>query len=389
MMPLGLTAPQLVAYHERLVLPHDFRVEVDVLDLDENHRSALEADFIDGQIDLERNPLGVSRTTTLTVHDPGHTLHLDDNSPFQGGLHFNRIIRPRHIVEMPWGLVTAIPSCGVLTKVTRDGSNLLLTTSDKAILAMEGRPPMKRAKGYNAVKAIRDFMEATGERRFRFQVPPAKRKRRLHKPYAIGWTNPPWKVCQEIAADVLDMQLIYSCDGALLLRNDPDKAAVTYDYVDLIGGARLDYDSTTVRNNVRVTGQLPKKKGEPKPKKFTEVAVAKASNAMSQGNRSRNGAPGYLPLVIEDLGIHKHETAKARANKELAKSLPLVVEATWTAVPFFHLDSGDRIKVIADIGDFQTPLLQGSIPLGLSGDASLGKKAVVSKPQRTGRRAAK
>lgn len=389
MMPLGITPTQRRQYHERLLMPHDFRVELDILHLDESPKGKLDADFIDGQVNLQRGG-GVARTSTFTIRDPGHSLHLDDDTPFEGGVSFNRMVRVRHIVQMPWGEVTAIPFVGPMTKLTREGDIVTLECQDKAIIAMEGRPPMTRRRGYNAVKAIRDFMEATGERHFRFDVPPKIRKRRLHKPHSIGWTRSPWSVCTQIADD-LGLQLVYGCDGFLLLRRVPETAAVEITDLDLIGGVKIDYDRANIRNHVRVTGQIPanKKTGLKKPRKFTEPVTARGKFFMAPGRMARNGAMGWLPLVIEDTSIKKHSRAVARAKAELDRATQLQVTASWSTLPFFDLDNGDKIRLTTPKGTLNTPLLEASIPLGLGGDASIGIQKPVSRARRSGRRGQK
>lgn len=392
MMPLGITPPQRELYHERLLLPHDFAVEVDVLHLDEKARGRLTGVFIDGQVNLQRAAGGVARTATFTLYDPDHDLHLDADGPAEGALFFDRIVRVRHIVEMPWGPVTAIPFCGPMTKIGREGDLLNLECQDKAILAMEGRPPMTRQKGTNAVRAIKDFMEATGERRFRFSIPNDRLKRkRLHKNYSVGWTRSPWSVCQQIAKDELDLDLVYSCDGALLLRRPAKNPVVIFAESDLTSGVKIDYDASRVRNYVRVQGEIPAKKGsgQKRPQKFAEWAVAKASHPMSPTRLGRNGEKRWLPLVIEDSSIKKHSVAKDKAERELAKLLPLQVTSSWSTLPFFHLDSGDWLRLNTAAGTVNTPLVEASLPLGLGGDAALGIQRKVSKPRRTGMRAVK
>lgn len=391
MIPLGITAPQRVQYEERLRENHAFAVNLDVLHLDEKPKGKLTGTFSDGQINLQRAPRGVSRSLTLTAYDPEHLLHLDATNPFEGAVFFDRMVRVRHVVEMPYGNVGAVGFCGPMTKIGRDGDILTIECQDKAVLAMEGRPPMKRPKGYNAVRAIKDFMGATGEKRFRFVVPKRKRGRRLPESFAISWTRSPWAVCQQIAKDVLNMQLVYAADGALLLRDFPGPGTIhlTHRYVDLVGGVRIDYSAEDVRNHVRVTGEIPVAKKAPpkaKPKPFTETATAKAKHPMSPPKLGRNGHPRYLPLVIKDTGIHKHTTAARRAREELARALPVTVVSSWQALPYFHLDTADRIKVVSDRGEFATPLLEASIPLGLGGDANYGRQIKVSKPRRSGSR---
>lgn len=393
MMPLGLGPDQRRQYLERLLHPHDFEIAIDVLRLDEKSTvGRLTGDFLDGQVNLQRPAGGVARTATFTLHDPEHAIHLDPESPVQGAIYFDRIVRVRHRVEMPWGIVTAIPFCGPMTKLGREADTLTIECQDKAILSMEGRPPMTRRKGHNAVDAITDFLKATGERRFRILLPDRLKAKRLQRSYSCGWGKSPWRAVQAIADNELGgAQAIYACDGAFLLRPYPQSPAMKLGEDDLTSGVKIDYDASAVRNHVRVTGAIPARRtpdpDDKKPQKFTETATARRSHPMSPQRLGRNDENRYLPLLIDDDGIKKHSTAKRRAEQLLEKNLPMRVTTSWSTVPVFHLDTGDLILIETESGDMRTPLLEGSIPLGLGGDASVNQLRKVSRPQRTGSRA--
>jgi hypothetical protein len=403
-MRLPLTGAQRQEYLQLISGPHDFDVEADVLTMEERHiatiRRKLRDDdgrvgFVDGQIDFQRDG-DVKRTGSLTFYDPDHALHLDNDSPFAGAVFADRLIRVRHIVELPDAGIDVHTAClvGSPVQVGRDGTNLTLTVHDKTVLATTGRPPYTVKKGRNAVDAIRSIMEdCTGERRFRF---PKGHKARLKKAYNVGWKDEasPWRVCQKIA-DAIDMQLIYAGDGYLVLRKRPHSPVVTiteggivldpskHQVAGLTGLPRVDYDVTSVKNVVRVTGHRKAKKGH-KQVKFTEVARARQKHALSPEHLGRHGVARPLPLLIDDSSIHKNKDATERAKRELRDNLPMSASYSVTAVPLFHLDYGDPIRVRTDMGDAIVPFTQGSFPLGLGGDASYGTQKQVSTPRRNG-----
>lgn len=382
MQPLGLTARQLAEYHELLMSPHDFEIRAAILNMEE--KTIGSAIIKDGQVNLQRDGL-VKRTATFTFYDPDHSLHLDTDSPFAGAVFADRMIRVRHRVELADGTeVVATPFVGPVIRIGREGDELTVECQDKTMLAVNGCPPKTVQKGQNAVDAIRDIMaDCTGERRFRF---PRDHKARLSKNFTVGWKeeSSPWRVCQKIAASI-DMQLIYSCDGVLVLRRRPRAVAISItERGRLAGFPRMDYDATSVRNHVRVTGQRKPKKGE-KQVKFTEVATAKPAHPMAPARLGRNGVKRFLPLLIDDSSIHKEEGAEARANRELRDALPMSVAMEVPSVPFFHLDYGDLIAVSTDFGDARMPFTSASIPLGLSGDQTVGATRRVSRPRRRSR----
>lgn len=378
MQPLGLTRPELDDYHAFLQSPHDFEIDVDVLKMDESHLGNLRPQFLDGQVNLQRDGV-VKRTATLTFYDPDHSLHLDSDSPFEGAVFADRMIRVRHIVKVPGiGEVRATPFVGPIVKVAREGDTLTAECQDKTLLAVEGCPHKTVKKGRLAVEAIREIMEdCTGETRFRL---PKNHKARLSRPYTVGWKPEasPWAVCQKIA-DQINMQLIYACDGALLLRRRPHKPllVITED-TGLTGPLRADYDVTSVRNIVRVTGEQNKKKHID----IAAVAKPKQRHPMSPHSLGRNGVPRYLPLLIDDSSIRKGSKARERARKELQNALPMGVTASFPAVPIFHLDYSDPVRVRSDWGAATVPFVEGSIPLGLGGDATVGTQKRVSRARR-------
>jgi len=378
MQPLGLRKGELDLYHAFILSPHDFKIEVDVLHMDEKHASSATARFIDGQVNLQRDGT-VKRTATLTFYDPDHAMRLDGDSPFEGAVFADRMLRVHHVVNVPGvGEVRSTPFVGPVVKVSRDGDQLTVECQDKTLLAVEGCPHKTVKKGRNAVDAIRDIMsDCTGEARFRL---PKNTKQRLHRSYSVGWKTEasPWAVCQKIAHD-LGMQLFYSCDGALVLRNKPRSAAITLRQDEaLTGPPQSDYDLTNIRNIVRVTGLQNKKKHI----HIAAVAKPSASHPMSPHNLGRNGVPRYLPLLIDDSGIKKGSKARARAKQELDDALPMQVDASFPSAPFFHLDYGDLVRARSDWGSLTIPFTEGSIPLGLTGDASTGAQKRVSKPRR-------
>jgi hypothetical protein len=382
MQPLGLNRRQMAEYHELLMEPHDFEIRVAVLDMEEKLIGM--AAFKDGQVNLQRDGL-VKRTATVTLYDPDHSLHLDTDSPFAGAVFADRMIRVRHKVELSDGTdVVATPFVGPVIRIGREGDEVVVECQDKTLLAVNGCQPKTVQKGQNAVDAIRDIMaDCTGERRFRF---PQAHKARLSRNYSVGWKEEasPWRVCQKIAASI-DMQLIYSCDGALVLRRRPRAVSLSIaEHGRLTGFPRMDYDATGVKNHVRVTGQRKPKKGE-KQVKFTETATAKPTHPMAPARLGRHGVPRFLPLLVDDSSIHKDEGAKARANRELRDALPMQVSMEVPSVPFFHLDYGDLIAVRTEFGDANLPFTSASIPLGLSGDQTVGAVRRVSRPRRRSR----
>jgi hypothetical protein len=395
--PLGFApgSTEEAAYLARLFSNHDFAIALDLVKLDHTPiRSLLDQTTnqpltLDGQINLQRDS-AVRRTATFTFDDPEHSLHLDADSPWEGAIFADRMIRVRHTVTVPGiGKVTAVPFIGPITKVSRDGDAVSVECQDKACLALTGGPPVKVTKGSDAVAAIRKLMaQGAGETKFRL---PSGLKRNLHKAYATGWHDDasPWLVCSRIA-NQLNRQLLYSCDGYLTLRPLPTLSSVTATGLVITSPPTVDWDSSEVRNIVRVTGTLaPKKKKttradakpqlERPPTKLSAVAVAAASHPLSPNKLGRNGVPRYLPVLIEGAVYKSLSQARQLASTTLTRSLPLTTGVAFDMIPVFHLDVGDVITAQTSSGRVVVRLEEGSIPLTVSGDMSVGYQRRVSR----------
>ena len=390
MMPLGLTPTQQNTYVSYLWSNHDFALSVDVINLNHTPIRSVTGVTLDGQINLQRDaPVG--RTATFNFYDPDHSLHLDADSPWEGAVYMDRMIRVRHTVTVPGvGQVTAVPFVGPITKVARDGDVVAVECQDKACLALTGSPPVVAKKGMNAVDGIRRIMTlASGENLFRLPVIP---RRPLASTFQTGWHDDaaPWVVCQQIAA-TLNQQLYYSCDGYLTLRPWPTQAAITADGRAITSAPKVDFDATSVANMVRVDGTLapppPQKKtgnakaspGKEAPvTKLSAVAIAAANHPLAPSRLGRNGVPRYLAVLIEGQQYKTLAAGRALASTTLDRSIAMTAGVSFDMIPVFHLDLGDLIVAQVDAGRVVVRLQEGSIPLAVGGDMSVGTQRAVS-----------
>ncbi len=403
MQPLG-SHELLAAYHERITGSHDYDIFVDVLTM--NERPLSPAALVDGQINIQRDT-GVRRTGTLTLLDPDSGLNLDTASPSKGALFANRLVRVRHVVDVPgYGNVIATPFIGPISKLNRNGATIDIEVQDKTALAILGCPPITVTKGTNAVSAIVKIMrERTGE--FRFRVPVGTRQR-LARNYSTGWPDEssPWAVCGRIARSA-GLQMFYSCDGYFTLRPRPTQPVFEFDEAVLTSAVSGDNDFSGFVNYARATA------GD----KIVRIAEAPADHPMSPGNVEfkRNGVKRYLPSLADVTGpgdrpdrpgtkrrpaskaqLHKFATemekygnrvntasglAQATADSLLAAGLPMNANLAAAAVPVFHLDVDDPILLSTRTDETILPFAEASIPL-TNGDMSVGLKRRVSRPGR-------
>lgn len=381
MQPLG-SAALLEAYHDRLNSPHDYDLTVEVLDM--NERALSPARLVTGQVNILRDS-DIRRTSNLTLLDPDRGLNLDADSPFQGALFADRMIRIRHYLEVPaFGVVVATPFVGPISQLNRNGATIDIECQDKTALAILGCPPYTVTKGTNAVTAIRNIMAArTGETKFRL---PAGTKYRLARAYSTGWPDEssPWAVCQTIAR-AAGLQMFYSCDGYLTLRPRPTQPVYEFGKRNLTSAVAGSNDFAGVINHARAVAD-----------KIVRTATAPADHPLNPTRLGRNGVPRYLPSLADldapdkpDRPGSKHRkaskaqlkkyaiemekygdqvksvTAKAQAtaNSLLASGLPMNTDLAWAAVPAFHLDVDDVVRLTTDQGSTNLPLSEATIPL--------------------------
>lgn len=377
MQPLASGA-KLAAYHARLRGSHDFHIHVDILTL--NEAVVGSATILDGQVNIIDSGL-VRRSATLTLSDPAGALDFADGSAWSGThVWVDRLVRIRHVINVPgYGDVTAIPFVGPPTAISRSGAEVQVECQDKAALATRGARPYTAAKGANAVTAIRNIMSVcTGE--FKFRMPSSTR--RLSKAYSVGWSDDasPMQVASSIASAELGMQLLYSCDGYLMLRPLPQSAVADVGFVTDVANTSVDF--TTISNFVVVAGGLVSKKAG----KNTIVTRATSTGTVPSGSPidpsriARNGVPRYLPLVISEDSYKTTKQTAARAATEVTKASRVVDDLTATVVPMFHLDADDIIAASSTPTTRRTMRFHsGSIPLGVTGDMTIGFVAWVSK----------
>lgn len=364
-----LDAAGAAAYTARLNSPHDFNIEVDVLDMDEHLIGQLQ--FLDGQVNFQKQARdstnGIARTANLVVLDPADLLQV---SLLQGQAFGNKLVRVRHTVDVAGvGEVSVEAGTFTISQPQGDSYELTLELQDLSSLAVRGTKPYAVKKGKNAVDAWVAIMRDTvGARKFRV---PTGIKTTLPDPLNVGWSDDasPWAVGQKIA-DLLDMEQLVSHDAYWTLRTPPKTPVWTFDtsvnVTDLPSGG---YDWTDAVNYARVGGG----------KKGATPGVAEAPNAHpnSKETLAFHGVDRYLPF-ISDKTFGRFSERQASAVRVLARELSMNTDMSWPVIPVFHLDPGDPVRLVSPFGSTVVPLDQASIPLAVGGDMTVGAIRPVS-----------
>lgn len=321
----------------------------------------------------------VSRTLALNVVDPEHTLALDSNSPSDGAIYADRMVRVTQRFESDvfddgWAEVDAFT--GPMVKFTRTGAAVSLEMQSKEQRARTDVPALVLRKGMRTVDAIDKIMrERCGERRFAFPV--ADNADKLSKDVHVGRVEEqqPWTVCQNLAKS-LGMQLFYDGRGVLVLRQAPSAPVMTL--TPDSSTPELSHDWTQVYN--RVTVKWSRKQGKKRVASQVEMTVDDLypGHPFSPSNMGRNGVRWERTLVVDDEKIPTAQRAREVATRRLRDASMQQLDVRVSVVPAWHLDPLD-VVALPDGTDFQWREASAQIT---GGPMQVGSVESVSRPRR-------
>lgn len=368
MQKLGLTRAQLAAYHDTLRSSHTRSVEVEVLNLDGQEVARLAPRLLDGQVTVDLDA-EVTRTLTLSLLDPNHKLDFDSDSPDDGALYADRMLRVTYTVRVPGvGLVDCVVFTGPIIKLDRNADVVSVEAHGKERMALgELWRPLNIKKGTKKTEAVRTILERTGERRFAFP----DLKTRIPTRRSLDRFTPGWTHARKIA-ESMNLQLYYPGNGVCVLRDWPSKVMYTFSTGnggDVLSDIAISNNMDDFKNVVLAVG------AKPKGSKHRVRYAAVASGILAPGRMGRNGQPRYMVEQIEDDNLRSVAECKRRAERVLEDRLAQMVEVTFDALPIPHLDPGDKVRVKTtgdgggQDGDVVTfRLRRFTIPLGTDGD---------------------
>lgn len=395
MIGLGLRRAELRAFHRELAGTHGIRVRIGVLTLDHDAVGDLSEEFLDGQVNIDADA-EVTRSVSLTFLDRSRTIDFDSDSPSNGALYADRMLRISYGVQVPeideWVHVPLF--CGPVTKLDRAGDEVSVECQGKEYLALGSAwQPLTIKKGTPKVDAIRTIMrERGGEHRFEFPDLAA----RLPKAVSLARDSQPWKVAQRIARS-MDRQLFYDGRGVLRLRRFPGNPVFTFTDEQpramVMTPPQVAFSTDGIANAVWVKGGVPKhKKADDEPaadgdKKDKERGVrhfetAPRSHPLSPWRLGRPDAPHFRMEVIENKHIRSQKEAREAAQGLLRRRLRQLVEVTFDSLPTPHLEPEDLIRVDTGQVGMEVRLGQASVPLKHDQVQSVGYLAKVSTSRR-------
>lgn len=370
MMTLGLSTTERRAYEAALRGSHTRRIDVDILTLNGGVLSSVSNQLLDGQVNVDADA-EITRSCTLTFLDPAHALNFDTDSPDDGAIYSDRMIRVRYgiYVEELGRYVFATVFTGPVTGLSRDGVTVTVEAQGKEALAMGAVwTPITLRKGMLVTGALRVLMSSrAGETRF--SIPDfrnsAGKQPTLPKARSLDRFAIVWPAAKALARSI-NKQLFYDGAGVLVMRNH--STAVKYTFKpgrdgNILTDVAIDYQIADVKNTVNVKGQPPKGKTGA----VSATAVAPKTHPLSPERMGRTGAPRHLVEVIEDTSIRSHTAAMDLAKRKLAQFLREAVEVSFDALPVPHLDPDDMVSVQTPEFTLKFRLRKFAIPLAPNG----------------------
>lgn len=369
MFSLGLSAADQVAFTRGLLTNHDLKVEVWVMNMEADVLSDISDMLQDGQVNVD-GAAEVSRSASLSLLDPRRTLPFDTNTPTDGALFLDRMIRINYLVRSAEGLndwVRVPIFTGPITSMSRSDANVNIELMGKEILAQ--RPAWRTrnyAIGSYRRSVLRELMENIGEDKLSLVEWDLK----TADPYGVTRETDVWSLAKRMAAG--HMMLYYDGAGWLQMRPWLARSVFTFSTGDggsVVSFPEISYDTADVRNIVWVQGGVPK--GAKYPVQYT--AYAPATHPLSAQSLGRNGYARHIPEKIEDTSLLTVAACKALAEANLKKMLLGSLTASFDAMPIPHLDFGDVVGLSTPEFSYTWTLDQFSLPLKAGNTMSLGE----------------
>lgn len=360
----GLSAADLQSYLRSLAGDYALRIQVQLLDLEQNVVADISSMLIDGQVNADKTA-DVTRSCSITLFDKDRQLPLDSNAPTDGALFLDRMIRVNYITRSfeLFDHDVSIPIfTGPIVAMSRTGSNVQVEAQGKEVLAK--RPAWRTrnyAVGSRRSNIIRELLENVGETKFSLD----EWTLRTADPFGVTRETDVWELAKRMARG---RTFYYNGSGHLVLRPWQSRAIYTFKTGEggtILTEPEINYDVSEVRNIVWVVGGVPK--GAKYPVQYT--AYAQASHPLSAQSLGRNGFARHMPEKIEDSNLLTKDACVELANAKLAELLLNGLTVSFDAMPVPVLELDDVVQISTPEFSFQYAV--DSFSIGLRAGASM------------------
>lgn len=364
MIELGLSVDDLRSFHAALRQSHLTRIQVDVLNRDEQVIAGLPKPYItSGAVNADMSA-AATRSLEMTLVDPEGRLEFIPASPSDAGVfadNFLAVRRGIYVEELSRWVDVPI-FWGPLTGVTRDGDEITVKAMGKESLAL--RPavvwkPLTIKQRTTVEDAVKKILQGQGEARFGLDT--LSPQKRIPRPVSLARTTEAWKVCRKIVGSQ-NRQLYYDGLGRVRLRAFPGQPLYTFrsgEAGSITTKPKLDFDMSGLRNLILVLGVKPSGPG----KRPHAIAQPPAEHPLSPQSLARNGKPRYLVEVVKAKHARRRSQCQKIADRVLAEKLAAAVTISFEALPVPHLEEGDMVALEHDGVTYSFQLRQFTIPL--------------------------
>lgn len=366
MISLGLTVANQRALISLLKNHHSINIKVQVLLLDHTYVGDVSRRLVDGQVDIDMEA-EVTRSLKMTILDPNHAIHLDSNSPSDGAMFVDRMIRVIYNVTSPDGSKSFdIPIfCGPITKLDRTGVYLAVEAQGKESMVIPTAWNAKTYKrGMRKTSVIFSLLYDRGERKL--SIPTISTT--IPRDVAVGYDTSPWTLAKQLALS-LGYYLFYDGRGQAVMRKRSPNPVVTFTEYALRSTPQIGYTTEKMINAVQVISSPPEGSKGPT---IRRVAIAPITHPFSPARLSRAGVPGYYPLIIRDNEIKTIAEADRRAGVELYDGLISSVSVAFDCLPHPMVEGGDICYLMTDEYTVIFNMMKMSIPLSAKGVSTVG-----------------
>lgn len=367
MIDLGLRASEMDELIELLKSSHWIHVTIQVLKLDHTYVSDASSMLVSGQVNIKADA-DVTRSCTLELFDPTNSVDFISDSPSDGALYMDRMIRVVYSVAPPsknkWFDIPVF--VGPLVKVSRDGLTVKVEANGKEILSQDApHRPKTFGEGRKKTSIIKSCLkEFSGEVDRKIDIPDLEEKAGKVK---FGADSNPWKVYKSLAGS-MHRHLFYDGRGVCRMRSRPNAVVFTFGERMMIREPDVSYDMAGVVNSVVVNGKKPKGS----KKKVKGRATLGRDHPLSPHKLGRNGVPRYLTRVVSDNSCKTAKACRKRAREILNGLAREALEVKVDTLPMPLLEEDDPIRFSTGSFTGQAKLTEMTIPLTASGTASVG-----------------
>lgn len=388
MIDLGLTPAEQRAFEAALRSSHDIRVGVQVLDADEQPLADLPvARVLEGAVQYDADA-DVTRSLSLTLLDPTHTLQFDSNSPADGAIYAQNHLAVRYgvwVAELERWVDVPVFS-GPLTQFEHDGPEVHIEAQGKETLGLDPHFVVygyTLPQGTTIADAVAAVMGRVGERRHALTMLEGT----LRTSRSVTPAEAPWQVCvgggvDGEGADVPALvaksdgtyALFYDGRGILTGRPLSRNGIWVFDENQLTSRPGYTYDMLEFRNHAEVTGNL-----------VTGSYSLPAEHPLSPASLARNGEPRYMSIFYESDTLTTRDDCQVKARTLVEAAAYQGVTARFETLPVPHLEERDNVVLSMPDYGLTFQLRQWTLPLTAGTPMSVGFLRQLRRPLTRGR----